>query len=195
MITSLQQLDLTKTYTYADYLTWQFDDYVELLKGKIYRMAAPSRRHQMVTGNLYATIRHFLWKKPCHVFIAPFDVRLTIQDKNRNQEITTVVQPDVCVVCDASKLDDAGCVGAPDLIIETLSPGNTKKEMKNKYTIYEEAGVQEYWIVYPIDKTVQRFVLNEHGKYVGLAPLTDEDVLTTTILPNLEIRLEDIFED
>lgn len=187
MITSIEQLESNKIYTYADYVSWKFSDYVELLKGKIYRMAAPSRKHQLVSRQLFTPISQHLWRRVCETYHAPFDVRLSKSDGT-----ISVVQPDICVICDPSKLDDAGCNGAPDLIIEILS-GNTKKEMKIKYAIYEEAGVKEYWLVSLVDKTILQYILGENGKYSASRPLTDEDTIVTSILPDLEISLEDVF--
>lgn len=194
MITSLQQLDLDKTYTYSDYLSWRLQEYVELLKGKIFKMAAPSIKHQRVSSRLHTLIGHHLWKKPCEIFHAPIDVRLITMNVNQ-QPIETVVQPDLCVVCDPSMLDKKVCNGAPNLIIEILSPGNTKKEMKPKHAIYEEAGVQEYWLVHPLDNTILQYVLHSDGKYHAFRILTDDDVITTPILAGLVIQLADIFED
>lgn len=194
-ITHIDQLDLTKTYTYADYLTWQLQERLELLRGKIALMSpAPRRNHQMITGNLYAFIWTYLRKKSCQVFIAPFDVRLP-NTKNEDTKIYTVVQPDVCVVCDPSKLDERGCVGAPDLVIEVLSPGNTRKEMREKYALYEEAGVKEYWLVIPHEKTVLVYSRNADGIFVGKQPLTDQETLETAILPDLTIDLKEVFEE
>lgn len=190
MITSIEQLDPDKTYTYADYVSWKFTNYVELLKGKISQIAAPSVKHQRVSSKFHVLLGQHLWAKNCEVFHAPFDVRLT-----RADGAISVVQPDICVICDPSKLDDAGCNGAPDLIIEILSPGNTKKEMKIKYAIYEEAGVKEYWLVNLMDKNIFQYILDKNGKYAAAQPLTDEDIITTAILPDLEINLEDVFRN
>lgn len=164
MITSLAQLDLNKTYTYSDYLTWQLSEYVELLRGKIVRMAAPSRQHQTVSRWLFTPISQYFMDKNCEVFHAPFDVRLTTQHKVSNQEITNVVQPDICVICDISKLDEAGCKGAPDWVIEILSLENSKKEMKNKFALYEENGVSEYWIILPTEKSLLRYILDDENR-------------------------------
>jgi Uma2 family endonuclease len=151
MITAFNQLDLNKQYTYADYLTWQFEERVELIKGWIWKMSpAPLRQHQDISGNFFGQLFNYLKNKPCKVYAAPFDVRLISKQQNTtNQSIVSVVQPDISIVCDLSKLDEKGCVGAPDLIIEILSPGNSKKELKDKYNLYEENGVREYWIVAP----------------------------------------------
>ncbi len=195
MITSLSQLDPNKSYTYADYLLWQFEERVELIKGKILEMAAPSRAHQQVTTNLILAIGNALRHSPCKVYPAPFDVRLPYFSQKKNKDVVTVVQPDICVICDPSKLDDRGCIGAPDIVIEILSPGNSKREMKDKYAVYEESGVTEYWIVSLTEKAVQVFRLNEAGKYYGIQPFTEDDDLTTPILPGLNIQLKDVFAD
>jgi Uma2 family endonuclease len=194
-ITNINQLDFSKTYTYADYLKWQFEERIELLRGFLFPMAAPNRYHQQISGHLYRNIANFLYKSPCSVYSAPFDVRLIRKDHHTNKEITTVLQPDLCVICDKSKLDKRGCLGAPDWIIEILSPGNSKKEMKEKYQLYEENGVREYWLVQTEDKIVLRYVLNEAGKYIGLAPLTDDDMAQPTIFTDLNIDLKEVFED
>ncbi len=194
MITSLSQLDLNQKYTYADYLTWRFEEYVELIKGRIFHMAAPSRRHQETAGNLYFALRTFFEGHPCRLYMAPFDVRLTRKDYKNNREITTVVQPDICVICDMDKLDERGCIGAPDLIIEILSPGNTKKEMRDKFEVYEENGVKEYWLVNTTDKTVICYLLNEQQKYIGLQPLTEDNFLTTPLFEAMNIPLTKVFE-
>jgi Uma2 family endonuclease len=193
MVTSLDQLDPNGSYSYADYLLWQFSERVELLRGKIRQMAAPSMKHQRISIRFSRLVANALFKTPCQVFAAPFDVRLT---RTRNdRDVTTVVQPDLCVICDPSKLDDRGCNGAPDLIIEILSPGNSRTEMKDKFELYQEAGVLEYWIVSPIEKTIQVFKLNEQGIYIGLAPKVEGDIATTPIIPNLEVDVTEVFVD
>lgn len=195
MITALHQLDLEATYTYADYLLWQFDERVELLRGKIKQMSAPSMKHQRLVTRLTREVANALWKTPCQTFVAPFDVRLTRTQKASNREVTTVVQPDLCVICDAGKLDEKGCIGAPDLVIEVLSPGNSRTEMKDKFELYQESGVLEYWIVSPIEKTIQVWVLDKTGHYIGKQPKVEGDILTTPIVPNLALDLSEVFMD
>ena len=192
-ITSLNQLDPDGTYTYADYLLWQFEERVELLRGKIRQMAALNRRHQAISRRIQHFLSNALWKSPCELYAAPFDVRLT---KIRNdREVKTVVQPDLCVICDPSKLDDRGCNGAPDLIVEILSSGNSRTEMRDKFDLYQEAGVLEYWVVRPNEKTIQVWVLNEQGRYIGLPPTVEGDILTTPIIPNLAVDVTEVFEE
>lgn len=189
-ISSLSELDLQGYYTYADYLTWKFRERVELLKGQVFKMSpAPSMIHQRIATELTRQLANFFHKKDCHVFAAPFDVRLPLDD----DEVSTIVQPDLCVVCDEKKLDERGCVGAPDLIVEVLSPGNSKKEMKEKFEIYQASGVREYWLVNPGDANVLIYILNEEGKFSGLAPVTEDDTLQSSIFPALSIRLDEIF--
>ncbi len=195
VITSIDQLDFSKQYTYADYLKWQFDERIELLKGYLFPMAAPNRYHQQISGEFFRNIINHLHKTHCSVYAAPFDVRLTRKNKITNKEITTVVQPDLCVICDKEKLDKRGCIGAPDWIIEILSPGNSKKEMKEKFEIYQESGVREYWLVQPEDKAVFVYILNEAGKYIGLQPFTEDDVAPSFVFPDLQINLKDVFEE
>ena len=196
MITNFDQLDLTKQYTYADYLKWQFKERLELIKGYIYKMSpAPSRRHQAIVWNLNGLIWNHLKNHPCQAYAVPFDVRLPIRDKKSNQEITTVLQPDICVICDLSKLDDRGCLGAPDLVIEVLSPGNTPREMSQKFNVYEESGVREYWIFYPEYEHVNIFLLDESGKFVGQHPKVNGDILQSAVFPNLAINLSEVFVD
>jgi Uma2 family endonuclease len=194
MITKFSQLDVSKRYSYADYLTWQFAERVELIHGEILKINSITyRMHQQATGNIFSRINLFLSKTKCSVYIAPFDVRLLDNKKNNtNKNIYTVVQSDICVVCDESKLDDQGCIGSPDLIIEVVSPGNTKKEIDTKFNLYQENGVGEYWIVFPFDENVQIFDLINNS-YQLLGNYTIGDVLTTNCLPKFKLKLSDIF--
>lgn len=188
-ITNINQLDLNKTYTYADYLLWKFKERIELFRGRIFKMSpAPARIHQKILLNITRTFDQYFQKHSCELYFAPFDVRLP----NKNGEVLTVVQPDLCVICDLEKLDDKGCLGAPDLIVEILSPGNTKKEMDHKFTIYEEAGVLEYWLVHPADKNIQVFVL-DNGIYVGLKPATEGEKITSRTFPELSFSTDEVF--
>ena len=194
-ITQFSQLDLTKTYSYADYLTWKFDEFVELIKGKVMRpMAGPSRRHQLFSANILRQLLPVLRGNPCQVYHAPFDVRLTTGGANGDQQIQTVVQPDICVVCDRSKLDDRGCLGAPDWIIEIVSPGNTARDTKTKFDLYEESGVQEYWIVYPGLKTLTAYVLDGE-KYRLAGEYIEPGALPVATLPGLALEWAEIFTE
>ena len=196
-ITSLDQLDPNGIYTYADYLTWKFDETVELIKGKIYRMAAPIRYHQGVSRQLCGKFFNYFEDKTCKFYDAPFDVRLYNRQKSAraNRNIFTVIQPDICVVCDLTKLDKKGCLGAPDLMVEILSPGNSKKEMQTKYNLYEENAVREYWIVSPDHEYIAQHVLQDNGKYAAPQHFFKDDVLTSAIFPDLILDLQRIFID
>ncbi|WP_111321089.1 Uma2 family endonuclease [Algoriphagus chordae] len=178
-------------YTYADYLKWDFEEIVELIKGKIFAKAvAPNRRHQEVSGNIYLALGQFLKKHPCKVYSAPFDVRFSRDPAY--SKIDSVVQPDISVIFDLSKLDDKGCFGAPDLVVEVLSPGNSRVEIQNKYELYQEYGVREYWVVHPTDCTVLIYTLVE-GKFVPSRLFTSGDVITSTVLPGFAFDLEEVF--
>ncbi len=195
MITDINQLDLSKKYTYTDYLTWHFKERVELIKGRIFKMSpAPNRRHQTISRVLQGELYIFLKNKICQLFVAPFDVRLPLpMPKQKEGKVDTVVQPDVVVVCDENKLDEQGCNGAPDVVIEILSPGNSKREMKDKYQLYESAGIKEYWLVDPEHEFVIIYALNEEGRYIGSTPFTDEDVVESNVLKGLKIKLSEVF--
>ncbi|MCF0059823.1 Uma2 family endonuclease [Dyadobacter sp. CY356] len=196
MITNLDQLDLNETYSYADYLKWQFEERVELIKGKIFKMSpAPARRHQRISSRFQGELYSFLNNETCQVYAAPFDVGLTPRKSDNTNKIYTVVQPDICVICDSAKLDEKGCIGAPDWIIEILSPGNSQVEMKNKFEVYQDNGVKEYWIAEPTTETIFVYILNEEGKYIGLHPFTTADVITSHIFPDFELSVADIFKD
>jgi Uma2 family endonuclease len=190
----LSDLDLTKTYTYADYLKWTFDERLELIKGKIFKMSpAPGSVHQRISFRVARWIGNYLEGKPCEIFLAPFDVRLPRHSAN-DEKVLTVVQPDICVICDDKKVDDKGCIGAPDIVVEILSPGNNKKELQNKYEAYEEAGVLEYWIIQPLEKTFLKYTLIE-GHFQPSKLLTFGDEVITPILPGFVLNLSELFED
>lgn len=194
IITDIKQLDLNKSYTYADYLTWKFMERVELILGKIFLMSpAPTSKHQYISGLMSAEFVTFLKRTSCRVFSAPFDVTLPI--KNKNGEPNTVIQPDICVICDHEKITEKGCVGAPDLIVEIVSGSSVKRDLHEKYNIYEQSGVKEYWIVHPNDKSLSIFLLNEQGKYVTSRPLTYGDKVASKVLPGMEIDLNEVFQD
>lgn len=188
-ITSLNQLDLVNgIYSYADYLVWKIKERVELLKGKILEMSAPSPIHQEISGNLQGALFVFLKNSKCKLYTAPFDVRFPQKGES---QVYTVVQPDLCVVCDLEKIDSKGCVGAPDLVFEILSPGNSKKEMKSKFALYQEEGVREYWVVDPERELVFVYVA-ENKKFRPTIPIAD-DYVCSTIFPDFKIHTADIF--
>jgi Uma2 family endonuclease len=189
----LADLNINKLYTYADYLTWDFKERVELIRGKLFKMSpAPNRMHQDLSSFIHGEVYKFLKGKKCKVYSAPFDVRLPRKSQD-NKDIITVLQPDVCVICDKSKLDAKGCIGAPDIVVEILSPSNNVVELKNKYDIYEEAGVAEYWVVSPQDKTFLAYTLN-NGKYQPSRLMVAGDVMTSSVLDGFALDLKELFE-
>ena len=188
MITSIEQLDFTKAYTFKDYLSWKFSERVELLKGYIARMSpAPTSRDQEISSNLHGSLWFFLKKRSCKVFAAPFDVYLP----SIKGDGETVVQPDLCVICDVSKIKKQGCVGSPDLVIEILSLGNSRKEMSAKFQIYEQAGVREYWVVFPYEQVIQQYILQDE-KFHSL-PIS-EKTIKSFILEDFEVDIDTIFD-
>jgi Uma2 family endonuclease len=192
-VTELSQVcESTVEYTYDDYYDWLFTERVELIFGKVLPMAAPNRIHQAMVRNLTGIFLLFFKGKPCEFYPAPFDVRLPVGIKKG--KYTTVVQPDLSVFCDQDKLDQKGAKGAPDLVVEILSPGNSRRDMKDKFEVYELAGVREYWIFHPIDSFVLPYLLNEEGKFVGLPSVHPPDILYSRIFPELSFSLEGIFQ-
>lgn len=155
---------------------------------------APASLHQKISMRLSSELYFFLKNKPCQIYAAPFDVRLARKGESEDKKIFTVVQPDICIICDPSKVDTRGCTGAPDIVVEILSPGNNQKELRNKYEVYEESGVKEYWIVSPQDKTFLKYTLIANG-YQPSKLMTMGDIITTPILPGFELSLDIVFAD
>ena len=195
MITDITALDTAKRYTYADYLQWAFEEQLELIKGKIFKMSpAPGRRHQQISWELVKQFSVYLDHKDCKAYHAPFDVRLPDKKKSKaDNHIYTVVQPDICIICDAAKLDERGCLGAPDFIIEIVSPATVRKDLNEKYRLYEESGVREYWIVQPNDQLVTVFELNDLQKYALRKIYSSTEEVPVGIFPGFSIQLEEVF--
>ena len=192
---NFEDIDLSLKYSYAHYLNWLFDDRVELFKGQVYKMRpAPSRFHQEVSGNILKVLFSYLENKSCKVYAAPFDVRFP-KDSKEDKDIYTVLQPDICVICDLAKLDDRGCIGPPDMVVEILSPGNNKMELLNKYNVYQEFGVKEYWIVSLADKTFLLYTLNDDGRYQASKLYSITETVRSPLFPGLELNLEKVFKD
>lgn len=192
---ALPQFEQETNYTYADYLDWDEGRW-ELIDGEVWDMTpAPSRLHQEISGELFYILHDFFKGKDCSVYAAPFDVRLSDSNNAEDYTVTTVVQPDISVICDQSKLDDQGCVGSPDLIIEILSPSTAAKDLKVKRALYEKHGVQEYWLVHPTDKVVMSYQLVDDGQY-GKAQIFDrDDLLQSVRFEELTIQLSSIFPE
>jgi len=195
-ITTVNELDAVYgRYSYADYLSWKIKERLELIKGKLFRMSpAPTLFHQEVSGNIFSSIWTFLKNKKCKVFPAPFDVRFP-DDSKEDKDVINTVQPDITVVCDLSKLDRRGCLGAPDLIVEILSPSSSKHDLKYKYELYEQYGVKEYWVVHPEEQTLLIYTLDEQGKYQPGYLKTRGDIVKSSVLDGFELNLDDVFEE
>jgi Uma2 family endonuclease len=180
-------------FTYGDYLKWDDDERWELIDGIAYNMTpAPSRFHQKISGELFLQLANFFRNTPCDVYAAPFDVRLPEGDE-ADEAVRTVVQPDISVICDQAKLDDKGCKGSPDLIVEIVSPATARKDMKEKFVRYEKAGVKEYWIVDPSGKIVTVFRLSNEGLFGRPDVYGKEDRIKANIVEGLEVELLSVF--
>ena len=188
-------------FTYRDYASWPADERWELIDGVAYDMcAAPSRRHQKISLVLSMYFSNYFKGKSCEVYPPPFDVVLPDKGTDDWRDSTTVVQPDLVVICDKSKLTDEGCLGAPDLVVEIISPYTSKKDIKEKFDLYEREGVREYWIVYPGDRAVQVYALTEEGYYdegriFDLSGRREQTAVTSILFPDLSVPLEDLFAD
>ena len=189
-ITHINQLDPLGTYTYADYLLWKFKEKIQLFKGKIFAMSpAPARFHQEISTNLNELLIPFFKGQKCKIYSAPFDVFFKSTDGKES-----VVQPDICVICDRQKLTQRGCEGAPNLIIEILSRGTQYNDTKLKFDLYQEQGVPEYWVVDPYYKTVQIYLYRE-GNYIALSPILETDEVQSVTYPDLRFLANKIFEE
>jgi len=167
---------------------------VELIRGKVFKMTpAPSMRHQRISGRLQARFWNHLEGKPCQVYAAPTDIVLPIADRKRERS-HTVVQPDLSIFCDTSIIEEQAAFGPPTLVVEILSPHTKKKDIQLKYEIYEEAGVQEYWVLMPQEELLEQFVL-EGGKYQRIQTYTREDAVEARVVPGLKVQLEEVFAE
>lgn len=191
---TVEEPDLSGSYSAKDYLQWKMEDLVELIRGKIFKMSpAPSTNHQIISGNLYTVLRGFFAAKSCQVFPAPFDVYL-VKEGQHYKDTENIVQPDLCVVCDPNKLRDIGCIGAPDLVVEILSRSTAKKDQVAKKELYAEYSVPEFWVVFPDTFTVQVFELKE-GEYSLAGTYAEDQVFHAVTFPDLEVDLVEVFRD
>jgi Uma2 family endonuclease len=173
-------------YTYADYRQWPEEQRWELIDGVIHAMTAPLRVHQEIVTELGRQIGNFLQGKACKLYVAPFDVRLPHKDE-ADDSIDTIVQPDLSVICDSSKLDKLGCRGAPDWIIEVLSPSTALKDMNSKRSLYEQHGVKEYWIIHPEDRWIMVYLLNSQAQYGQSGVFGMDEPTSVQRFPDLQI--------
>jgi Uma2 family endonuclease len=188
-------LDLSKRYSYADYLGWLDDIRRELIDGVVRVMAAPRWEHQDVNACLIGELRRIVHRHRgnCRVYPAPFDVRLPVNGETADGDIYTTVQPDVCVLCDLSKLSGSGCVGTPDLVIEVQSPSTGQYDLDTKLHLYERHGVREYWVVDPLNCCIHVFTPGVNGLY-GTGVLYSSGFIPVSIFGGELISLSDIFE-
>jgi len=179
-------------FTYADYKDWELavGERYELIYGEAFAMAGPNTRHQVIIRELFGQFYVYLQGKPCQVFVAPYDVRLFYEEDESDD---TVVQPDIMVICDKDKIGPEGCRGAPDLVIEILSPSNTAIEMERKFTLYQEAGVREYWIVDSKNNILRVHCFQDSA--VLTKTYKSEDTVPVAVLPGFSIELEQVFAE
>lgn len=191
-IISEPNFDYGLEYTYSDYLKFEFDEMVELIRGKIFKMSpAPSTTHQRISGAIFFQLFSYFKVNSCSLFSAPTDVVLPIPNVPKKKS-TTVVQPDIFVICDPSKVEEKCVYGVPDLVIEILSRHTRKKDIQLKHEVYQESGVREYWIVFPKDEIIDIFVL-EDCKFVLKSRHAGNEVFTSHIFPDLKVDTNDIF--
>lgn len=179
-----------KKFTYADFLDWDEGTRIEIIDGDSFVLDTPPTIHQLVSGPLGAQLYSYLKGKTGEVFWGPLAVRLFEKEGDRPEDVRTVVLPDIIVICDPAKLDEHGCKGAPDLIIEILSPSTSRRDRLVKYDLYQRAGVREYWIVDPDTRTVQVYTLEE-GRYH--AAQLFNDTVPVGVLEGCAIGLKDVF--
>lgn len=181
-------------YTFADVLTWDEGERIEIINGEAFMMAGPSPRHQDIGGELFAQLHNFLEGKRCKVYSAPMDVRLFERDGDDPKDVDTVVQPDISVICDNSKIDHRGCKGAPDMVIEILSPSTQRHDRLIKLDLYQRAGVREYWIVSPEEETAQ--VLLRDGDSLKIHEIYGKkDIAKVHVLNGCFIELSKVFTE
>jgi len=182
-------------YTYADLLRWDGKERYELIDGEAFMLAGPSSMHQRISFRIARQLGDFLDGKKCEVFLAPYDVRLFEKDGDSPEDVTTVVQPDICVICDSSKPDNRGCKGAPDMVIEILSPSTRRHDRLVKLELYQRSEVREYWIVDPESRSVQVYLRDEGG---FLRPCQDygrTDRARVNVLKGCFIELSRVFPE
>lgn len=182
-------------FTFADVLTWDEDERIEIINGEAFMMATPSRIHQEISIAIAAQLYNFLEGKRCRVYPAPFGVRLFEQDGDSPESVDTVVEPDISVVCDRNKLDDHGCKGAPDMVIEILSPSTRRHDQLVKLNLYQRAGVREYWIVDPGAQSVLVFLPDSGGSFRPHEVYGKSDIAKVNVLDGCFIELSKVFSE
>lgn len=182
-------------FTFADCLTWDESEHIEIINGEAFMMATPSRIHQEICFEIGRQLGNYLEGKQCKAYPAPFGVRLFEQDGDRPENVDTMVEPDISVVCDRNKLDKHGCKGAPDMIVEVLSPSTQRHDQLVKLNLYQRAGVREYWIVDPENKTVRVLLQTGEGTLWTHEVYRREDVAKVNVLEGCFIELSKVFSE
>jgi len=182
-------------YSFEDYLAWEEGEHIEILNGEVVMMAPPSAKHQEISGELFRQIANFLEGKKCRVYAAPFAVRLFEGEDDAPEDVQTVVEPDLSIICDRSKLDDKGCKGAPDMVLEVLSPSTRRHDRLVKLNLYQQAGVPEYWIVDPENRSVQVFLRSADGYLLPYEDYGRKDIAKVHALEGCFIELEKVFPE
>jgi Uma2 family endonuclease len=192
-------LKFDRRYTYRDYLTWPEDERWELIGGVAYNMlSAPNLRHQAIVGLLYRRLGNFLEGRSCKVYVSPVDVLLPELDEEDDGDVSNVVEPDIVVFCDRTKLKKYGARGAPYLAVEVLSPSTHVKDLREKFDLYQRMGVREYWIIDPAGEWLNRFVRGEDGRF-GPAelryPLFKKGPIASMVLEGFSVDPAEIFAE
>lgn len=182
-------------YTFADILSWDESEHIEIINGEAFAMAAPSRMHQKISMELSRQLANYLEGKKCEVYSAPFSVRLFEQDGDAPEDVDTLVEPDISVICDRNKLDQYGCKGAPDMVIEVLSPSSHRHDQLVKLNLYQQAGVREYWIVDPENRIVRVMLLSDTGFLQPHEIYQQGDIAKVTVLEGCFIELGKVFSE
>ena len=188
----LEKTENGNNWTYADYKAWELKpgERYEIIDGEAYAMSAPNAHHQAMLTELSKQFANFLTGKPCKVYAAPYDVRLFYAEDESDD---TVVQPDLSVVCDKEKRGVEGCRGAPDLVVEILSPSNTAIEMQRKFNTYRDAGVREYWVLDNENKALTVYLFE--GERAISRTYGEKDSVPVAVLDGLTIELGPVFAE
>ena len=187
-------LEQEKSYTYGDLIDMDDETRYELYNGELVALAAPLLPHQIITTEIVRQLATYLLGKKCRVLQSPVDVRLFEKEGDERRNAKTVLQPDALIVCDPKKLDIHGVKGAPDLVIEVLSPSTMKYDLRLKYNLYQKAGVKEYWIVDPEKQIVSVYTL-EDGRYNAAAVYNSQSEILVGVLDDCKIDLRTVFAD
>lgn len=188
----IAQVNQNKRYTYKDYITWSEEERWELIEGTPYMQAAPSWQHQAIVGNIITQFNNYLQGKQCLAFPAPFDLCLP-DGVEKDEDVSTVLQPDIVIVCDKNRLNKTGYFGVPSLVVEVVSPSTSKLDRVFKFNKYEKAGIKEYWIAEPEGKVVSVFTLQDNNRYGRPETYTEEDNIKVSIFSDLLVDLAPVF--